>query len=766
MSIPFNGKRFTFQQPDGTTLEVRGWGDQHQAVFETLDGYTVVRDPQSGFYSFAEVSPDGETYRSTGVPPRVRSGAALGLPPGARLAPAAQRRRALGPDRHLPGKRRWETRREEVRRRRREAMRTAGIALAPPSRATVGDYVGLCLLIQFPDVPGDIPALEVDDFCNQPGYGGFGNNGSVFDYFRDTSHGKLRYTNVVAGYYTASHPRSYYTNPSIPQPVRTFELIGEAVSHFLAQGFDFSQLTADANGFIYALSVFYAGTRVNNWAEGLWPHSYRLDSPISVGAGRRLQDYQITDMGDQLTLATFCHENGHMVCDFPDLYDYGYESNGVGDYCLMCTSGPNDRNPTEVCAYLKYQAGWASKVTPITDGLSAVAPSTGNEFFLYAKDQSEYFIIENRFRAGRDAHLPDSGLAIWHVDEAGSNNDEQMTPSRHYECSLKQADNQLDLEKKLNQGDVGDLFSSSGGSGFDDSTTPASRWWDGTVSGLTISAISVPGPQMTFQSGAGTGSLTTDGKSTPNAPIPDFDEAGVSDTIVLAGGGGGGPALVQSVQVSVDIAHSYRGDLRVVLVAPSGTAAVLHDRQGGSADDLTTTFDATNTPALSAFANQPVAGVWTLRVHDLARVDTGTLRAWTIKVEGQSAAGAQEPIELEEAPGIRIPDNDPTGIVRSLPCAAGGQLSEARVDVDLAHTYIRDLVVTLESPRGTRVDLHHRSGGSADNIMRTFDEDDTPGLTALHGEPVAGDWKLRVSDHEAADVGKLNRWTLHLFRQG
>jgi M6 family metalloprotease-like protein len=764
MTIPFNGKRFTFQQPDGTPLEVRGWGDQHQAVFETLDGFTLVRDPQSGFYTYAETSPDGETLRSTGVTPRLRSGAALGLRPGTRLTPAAQRRRALGPSRHLPGKRRWETRRENAQRIRRDALRASGLALAPPSRATVGDYVGLVLLVQFPDVPGDIPAAEVERFCNQPGYSGFGNNGSVFDYFRDTSHGKLRYTNVVAGYYTTANPRSYYTNPAVAQPVRTFELITEAVNHFLAQGLDFSLLTADAQGFIYALSVFYAGTRVNNWAEGLWPHSYRLDNPIAVGPGRRLQDYQITDMGSQLTLATFCHENGHMVCDFPDLYDYGYESSGVGDYCLMCTSGPNDRNPTEVCAYLKYQAGWAAKVTPLTNGMAAVAPSTGNEFFLYPKSDTEYFILENRFRAGRDAHLPDSGLAIWHVDENGSNNDEQMTASKHYECSLKQADNQHELEANVNQGDVGDLFSSSSGSGFSDSTTPSSRWWDGTPSGLAISAISAAGTQMTFQVGAGTGSLTTDGKSTPNVPIPDFDQAGVSDVIVLAGSGGG-PIVVESVQVAVDVEHTYRGDLRVVLVAPSGTAAVLHDRQGGGEDHLKRTFDATTTPALSAFANQPAAGAWTLRVQDLARADTGVLRAWTITVKAKSGAGPQGPIELGEAPGLRVPDNDPAGIVRTVRCSAAGELSEVSVEVDIAHTYIRDLVVTLESPRGTSVPLHHRSGGSADNIMRTFDEEDTPGLTVLRGEPVAGDWKLRVSDHEAADVGKLNRWTLRLFRR-
>jgi hypothetical protein len=49
----------------------------------------------------------------------------------------------------------------------------------------------------------------VDDFCNKPGYTGFGNNGSVYDYFLEISGGRLRYKNLVTPYYTAQHPRSY-----------------------------------------------------------------------------------------------------------------------------------------------------------------------------------------------------------------------------------------------------------------------------------------------------------------------------------------------------------------------------------------------------------------------------------------------------------------------------------------------------------------------------------------------------------------------------
>ncbi len=51
-----------------------------------------------------------------------------------------------------------------------------------------------------------------------------------------------------------------------------------------------------------------------------------------------------------------------------------------------------------------------------------------------------------RHKAARDQALPGSGLAIWHIDELGDNQNEQMTAARHYECSLEQGDGRHDLE--------------------------------------------------------------------------------------------------------------------------------------------------------------------------------------------------------------------------------------------------------------------------------------------------------------------------------
>ncbi|WP_094672617.1 M6 family metalloprotease domain-containing protein [Hydrocoleum sp. CS-953] len=393
---------------------------------------------------------------------------------------------------------RWQVRREQKKTQLRGISPTASPESQPLSTVTVGNYVGLCILIRFTDVSETISQQEVSDFCNLSGYSGFGNNGSVHDYFYDNSRGKLTYTNVVTQYYTAKHDRSYYTDPAISYGTRARELIVEALDDLKSQGFDFSPLSSDGSGYIYALNVFYVGPRVNNWAEGLWPHSWVLASDYNVGGGKKFRDYQITNMGSELTLRTFCHENGHMICDFPDLYDYGYESSGVGNYCLMCFGG-NNKNPVQVCAYLKNEVGWATKVTSITPGITATLPAANNDFYVYAKNATEYFIIENRQKTGRDTFLPDAGLAIWHVDEQkNGNNEEQMTASQHYECSLEQADGRFDLEKDVNGGDSEDLFASPYKTEFSDSTTPKSQWWDGSNSSLNITQISEPGSTMTF----------------------------------------------------------------------------------------------------------------------------------------------------------------------------------------------------------------------------------------------------------------------------
>jgi subtilisin-like proprotein convertase family protein len=252
------------------------------------------------------------------------------------------------------------------------------------------------------------------------------------------------------------------------------------------------------------------------------------------------------------------------------------------------------------------------------------------------------------------------------------------------------------------------------------------------------------------------GAQTFQAASTPALAIPDADAVGVRDTITFSEA-----AMVSSVKVHVDITHTYRGDLRLTLTAPSGASVVLHNRNGGRADNIRRTFDPTSTPGVSTLVGQSLQGDWTLHVQDLAPADLGRLNRWELEIEGRADAV----VELEETPGVTIPDDDPSGIERTLATTATGQVKEVAVSVDITHTFIHDLSVALVSPSGTSVTLHHRTGGAVDNIITTYTPATTPGLQALRGEAIEGEWKLKIADLAGLDVGKLNQWALRIVRQ-
>src|SRR4051812_34942266 len=113
----------TLYDPDGTELPVRAWGNQFAAVFETLDGYTVVQDPDTGWYHYATLSPDEQELVPTGDRVGAVAPERLDLPRHVRpqraaLAAAARAARARSDDRP-----RWEVRREERRARRARSAR-------------------------------------------------------------------------------------------------------------------------------------------------------------------------------------------------------------------------------------------------------------------------------------------------------------------------------------------------------------------------------------------------------------------------------------------------------------------------------------------------------------------------------------------------------------------------------------------------------------------------------------------------------------------
>jgi subtilisin-like proprotein convertase family protein len=100
------------------------------------------------------------------------------------------------------------------------------------------------------------------------------------------------------------------------------------------------------------------------------------------------------------------------------------------------------------------------------------------------------------------------------------------------------------------------------------------------------------------------------------------DNSTVTSPLAVAGCTGNGSA---TATVEVHIVHTYIGDLVVDLIAPDGSVYNLHNRTGGSANDINQSY----TRNLSSEAAN---GTWTLRVRDAAALDTGYLDNWTLDI--------------------------------------------------------------------------------------------------------------------------------------
>ena len=108
--------------------------------------------------------------------------------------------------------------------------------------------------------------------------------------------------------------------------------------------------------------------------------------------------------------------------------------------------------------------------------------------------------------------------------------------------------------------------------------------------------------------------------------------------------------LINDLNVTVNIEHTYLGDLIVSLVGPDGTEVVLANQVGGGSEDFeNTTFDDSaetsisdgQAPFTGTFApQQPLSnfeglnmyGDWILNVEDVYNQDTGTLIDWTLNI--------------------------------------------------------------------------------------------------------------------------------------
>ncbi|MGO1071360.1 proprotein convertase P-domain-containing protein [Lysobacter sp. CA199] len=175
-------------------------------------------------------------------------------------------------------------------------------------------------------------------------------------------------------------------------------------------------------------------------------------------------------------------------------------------------------------------------------------------------------------------------------------------------------------------------------SSTDSDGTIASRSWnfgDGSTStatnpSKTYSAAGTYTVTLTVTDDDGatntkTGTVTVSGGPgaqtyTNDTDVAITDMATVESPIVVSGRTGNGSA---TTPIQVTIYHTYKSDLKVDLVAPDGTVYNIHNRTGGSADNVIGTFN-------KNLSSEPLNGTWKLRVNDNANADTGRIDKWSI----------------------------------------------------------------------------------------------------------------------------------------
>ncbi|MEM7168470.1 MAG: proprotein convertase P-domain-containing protein, partial [Planctomycetota bacterium] len=264
-----------------------------------------------------------------------------------------------------------------------------------------------------------------------------------------------------------------------------------------------------------------------------------------------------------------------------------------------------------------------------------------------------------------------------------------------------------------------------------------------------------------------------------SAPVALISDAlpPTTDSITVSG-----VATVGDMDVFVDIAHPFVGDLELVVSSPLGTSVTLQSANALALADVRTIYDddgrahgapfAVSEPltpermqpsgpgSLSDFAGQPANGAWLLTITD------GTLN---------SMVGALKEWALRFVVPLPIPDNELTGVTApiSVPATNVDEIQDVDVHVVIEHPAVEQLAFDVTSPAGTTVGLAVQGTFFGADLDVRFDDPGPtfcdgfgyepvgPGTLAdFDGQALAGDWQLLVADPLFGEAGALPRWEL------
>lgn len=408
-------------QPNGEILNVFVSGDEFYNWIHDKNGYTIIRNPKTGYYVYA-VKEEGDLLPS---PYMVSSSHVVNL----------LSLYSLNIPKYLQHS-------QEKRKSPQELFPVgsgADIDSLYPAPKT-GTINNLCIFIRFSDESEFTDATSI--YQNMLNDNTAGAN-SMLNYFKEVSYNALTVsttfyptatTTVLS--YQDTQVRAYYqpydesTNPSGYPPEdeeereeREHTLLKNAVNAISSQVPPGLNVDGDNNGYVDNV-VFIVSGEPDGWSSLLWPHKWQLHSFTVDINSKRVWTYNFqlqTSLGSS-GVGVLCHEMFHSI-GAPDLYHYDPDYSHlepVSKWDLM----EWDLNPPQhMGAYMKYRYGtWISSIPAITTSgtytLNPVSSSTNNCYKIASPFTSdEYFMVEYRNNSGTfESSLPGSGLLVYRIN--------------------------------------------------------------------------------------------------------------------------------------------------------------------------------------------------------------------------------------------------------------------------------------------------------------------------------------------------------------
>jgi immune inhibitor A len=344
--------------------------------------------------------------------------------------------------------------------------------------------------------------------------------GSVKEYFTEASRGLVDIQGEVVGPYRLPRTMTAYANNasgtggSAPNARTMARDAAEAANPHV----NFRPYDNDNNGYVDAFIVVHAGRggEETGSRNDIWSHKWVMAGGEFHADGTRI--YAYLTVPEDARIGVCCHELGHLLFGWPDLYDTDGSSEGIGNWCLMAGGSWNGsgNTPAHPSAWCKAEQRWVTVINQKTTARVTI-PDVKDGHTIYrlwkqGGESREYFLLEHRQRTRFDQRLPGDGLLIYHIDDAVSTN----ADDRHPKVMLMQADGRNDLGRAANRGDVGDAYpGTSDNQAFTATSNPSSLSYGNRDTGVSVTEIMQAGPNISARLAVGAGVVTAKPRRLP-----------------------------------------------------------------------------------------------------------------------------------------------------------------------------------------------------------------------------------------------------------